>query len=787
MFLRAEWRIVTYILAAVFLVTAANVLAFPSAGSNGVRVEGVVLNEAGQPVGNATVNVPALDRTVRTDSDGRFMLANLPDTKMLVEVSYVGYVSATVEVQPGDEPITVKLKERAIELGRITVTGSPNAADPLATPQDIQVMSGQALTANETASLGKVLENLPGVSSISTGPEAGKPVIRGLSGNRIRVMKDGVPMEHFQFSFRHQPVLNVSQAERVEVIQGAASILYGSDALGGVANVITKRLPSSQPGLSYMTGQVKGQYFSNNKERAGTVELEGASGMFGYRAGWTSRKADDFSTPEAATYAETGEAGTPKFTGKLPYTNFDQISGYAVAGLTGSFGNLWAEYDRYDSEQNYLLGDGSPIGQNLENDNLKLRGNFLLSPKVVLKPTLSFQRNVRQAKEGVSFEDDPDWAVDLVRTVYVARFDLVHNAIAGLNGTVGIDLNVQNQDTRASGLLPDADIMDIGVYAFEEHSWRRLTLNGGLRFDYRKHDADANPAMNLPDTAAGETDDVLKQDYSVMSGSAGVSYRLTENLTAASNLSIGFRAPDLFELHANGVHGGVQAFQVGDPYLDPERSYNIDAGLRLRTERVLAHATVYYNRIDNYIFLRNTGLDTTIGTTTLPILKADQTDGTITGVELSLEADLLSWLRLSTAYAALTSDNKETGEELPLMPADRLTAGLRFNLPGKGILRSPFAEVRVKHAWAKESAGTYEPFSQFDVIAFGTASTDAYTVLNLAFGATLSFEGQPITVNLEIENALDEEYVDFLDTYKGYALSMGRNVSLRLTAPFRIM
>ncbi len=760
------------------------------AASQGAVVHGVVTDENGHSLGNATVTVPALDMAIRVDSDGGFKLAGLPRTMIQIEVSHVGYSSAIVEINPteaAESPLTVVLKQRVVPVGQITVTGSPTAADPMKSPQDIRVVDEQQLAACETASLGKVLESIPGVSNISTGPQAGKPVIRGLSGNRVRVLQDGVPMEHYQFSFRHQPVLNLSQAERVEVIQGAASILYGSDALGGAANVITKRLPGAQPGASYLTGQLKGQLFSNNGERAGTVEFEGASGTVGYRAGFTGRRADDFRTPDEPTYAETHAPGDPKFTGELPFTNFDQLSGYAMIGVTRSFGNAWVEFDRYDSEQNYLLGDGNPIGQNIENDNLKVRGNLLLSPKVTIKPTLSFQRNVRQAKEGVGFEDDPEWAVDLVRSVYAVRLDLVHNDVWGLDGTVGVDLNVQNQETRASGLLPNADLFDLGVYAFEEWSFAKLTTNAGLRFDYREHEAEANPAMLLPDTAGGETDDVLTQEYSVMSGSAGVGYRLSDFLTLATNLAVGFRAPDLFELHAHGIHGGVQAFQIGNPYLNPERSYSLDGSVRFRTETATARATVYYNRIDNYIFLRNQGRDTTLGSTTLPILSADQTDGTITGVELSGEIATASWLRVSATYAATTSDNKATGEELPLMPADRITAGVRFEMPGHSLAKGTFAEVKIQHAMEKKSAGTYEPFSQFDVIPFGTASTDAYTLCDLSLGTTVTVNRQPVSINLEIENLFDKAYVDFLDTYKGYALSMGRNVILRMQVPLRIL
>ncbi len=361
-------RILLYATAFVLLLgllSAHRAIAATNSGLSDRTVKGVVIDENGAPLANVTITIPSHDRAVRTDRDGEFVLRNLPGSRLRVEVSYVGYTTSLVELDltnQRDESIRVQLEPRAVRIRQITVTGSPTTYDPLTSPQDIQSVSGHQLMSNETAALGKVLESLPGVSNISTGPQAGKPVIRGLSGNRIRVMKDGVPMEHYQFSFRHQPVLNVSQAERVEVVQGTASILYGSDALGGVANVITKSLPGTGSRQAYLNGVLKGQYFTNNREWAGGIELEGASGVFGCRLGLTGRQADDFRTAEAATFAETGRPGDPKFTGELPFTNFDQYSGFVLVGASGSFGSIQAIYDSYDSEQNYLLGNGNPIG-----------------------------------------------------------------------------------------------------------------------------------------------------------------------------------------------------------------------------------------------------------------------------------------------------------------------------------------------------------------------------------------------------------------------------------------
>nr|MBN2277577.1 TonB-dependent receptor [candidate division Zixibacteria bacterium] len=754
------------------------------------QISGLVVDRNGAPIANANISIPGLNRVIPTDLEGRFIIRNLPSNRIRIELSHISYTSTTLEINLNEnlqKELRIVLSESPIQGNGIVVTGAPVPTNTLKTPQDIQILGGQKLLVGETAALGKTLERLPGISNISTGPQAGKPVIRGLSGNRVRILKDGVPMEHYQFSFRHQPVLNLDQAERVEVVQGAASILYGSDALGGAVNIITKALPMSGTDNRYMKGLIKGQYYSNNKERLGGLELYGVNGMLGYRVGINSRKADNFNTSDEPTYAETNMAGDPKFTGELPYTNFTQNSGFALVGFSGSFGNVQAIYDRYDSEQNYLLGDGNPIAQNLENDNIKITGNFLVNSGLNLKPTLNYQRNVRQAAEGSCFEDDPEWDVDLVRSVYVARLSAVHDKIYGISGTIGIDLNVQNQETRASGLLPDADIFDLGLFMFEEYTHDNLTLNAGLRYDYREHEAKANAAMLLPDTAAGETDDVLTQYYNVVTGSAGANYQLTDVLTLASNFSIGFRAPDIFELHAYGIHAGVQAFQIGNPYLDPERSYSVDASLRLRTERALAKATVYYNRIKSYIYLENQGRDTTIGTTILPILIADQTNGTITGIELSGEFNIFSWLKLDAAYSATSSDNSATGEELPLMPADKISTELCFLQPNKGFLGSPFAEIRMKHVMSKKSAGEYEPFSQFDIIPFGTASTEAYTIFSISLGTSVNLYSQPISVFIEVENLFDKAYVDFLDTYKGYALSMGRNISCKIQIPFNVL
>ncbi|NOY88625.1 MAG: TonB-dependent receptor [FCB group bacterium] len=752
-------------------------------------IQGQVTDVKGNPLVSANVIIPSLETGTSTDKKGHFILKDLPATELRIQFGFVGYKSEIRKVNLFSRPnvvLNIKLKTTAIEANGIIVTGSPLAINIQKSPKDIQVMCQSDLQRLSSASLGKTLEYIPGISNISTGPQVGKPVLRGLSGSRVLVMKDGIPMEYFQFSSRHMPVLNLSQAQRVEVVRGSASILYGSDALGGAVNVIDKPIPNPISGKGFLKGTFHSQYFSNNNERSGGVDIEGFANGLGYRIGISDRLGDDFHTPDEKTYAETKEIGAPKFTGKIPYTNFRQSSGFAQIGTHGNFGNAQIIYDRWINKQNYLLPDGNPLGQFLKNDNLKSRGNFFLGKKLIFKPTLSFQRNHRQVAANHTYEGHPNWDVDLLRTVYVARLELLHTNIKKFNGTMGIEANYQAQNTKKSGLEPNAHIFNFASFLFEELPLNRLTLNAGIRLDLRHQKAKKNEAIKLPDYQNGETDNVLTQDYSEMSGSIGYNYQLTDYLSFSNNFGAGFRAPNIFELHAYGIHAGVAAFQIGNPYLKPERSYDLDFSLKLHAENIMTKATLYRNEINNYIYLRNQGMDTTINPT-LPIYSSDQTDGTIWGLELSSTINIFSWLQGSINYSTLSSNNKATGAELPLMPADKINGYFKLSHKNLSVIKNPFIQIEYKYVFDKKSAGVYEPFSQFDTTPFGTASTKDYTVINISFGGTLFLDNHPVNVYLRIDNLLNNTYRDFLDTYKGYALSPGRNIVFKLSLPFSII
>ena len=781
------------------------------AQSNRGTVTGTVTDADGTPLPGVQVVDPALQRGTTTASDGTYRLTNLPVGDHTLEFRFVGYQTAVREVtlSAGETvSVDVSLKTRVLETEGVTITGTARARSTLRAPQDVDVLGTQQLETGRSASLGTLLqENVGGVSSIQTGSQAGKPVLRGLSGNRVVLLKDGIAQEYYQFGVRHFPTTNASEAERVEVVRGASSILYGSDALGGAINVISKPAPTTGVDELEVDGSAATQYHTNNNERAASLDVSAAQGNVGWRVGAERRVAGNFQTPDGPTFFETQRGGTygdPKYTGEVPFTNFEQWSGYGQVGMQGAFGTVQLYGDYWSNAHNFLLPTGGPnddnpnspppngLGQNLVHSNVVAKGN-LVTDAFVFKPRLSWQRSVRQSgAPGTTLDDIRDdgglggfdYPLDLKTDIYTGRLEVAHPTIGALSGTIGAEVQHQDADTRGPAeLQPSARTWNTGVFFFEDLDLDPVTLSFGGRVDVRTVEA-------VPNDRTTDADQ-LENTYTTLSGAVGASYTFGHGYAIATNLSSGFRAPSVFELYASGVHGGVAAFQVGNPGLEPERSYSADLSFRVRRDRITAEVTGYVNAIQNYIYLENTG-GTDAGSG-LPIFAASQTDAVIPGVEATVETSPLTWLQVGGSTAILDGRGEGLGAQrddgqLPLLPANTVSGFVRWVPGDTGPLTNSRVEVNVKRAFQKDAAGRFEPFAQFDAgfgPPFGTASTRAYTLVHVRARTTLALGlGAPVTVSVGVQNLLDETYRDFLDTYKGYALSPGRDVRIGLSTRF---
>jgi iron complex outermembrane receptor protein/hemoglobin/transferrin/lactoferrin receptor protein len=395
-----------------------------------------------------------------------------------------------------------------------------------------------------------------------------------------------------------------------------------------------------------------------------------------------------------------------------------------------------------------------------------------------LKPTLSWQNNLRRANSpGTPRSAGYDGTIHLEFDRYVARLEAIHGALGPFDGgTLGVEYTQKTQDSRGTTVLaPGGEVSNLALFAFESKDIGAWTLQAGLRHDWHSVTGDAGRTRAPVDFVGRDS-----HDFAVFTGSLGAVYRLTGQVAIASNISRGFRAPSLFELYADGVHGGVAAIQEGNPDLDPEKSINVDLGLRWNTPSLQGSATVYRNAISDYIYLQDTGN----ARNGLPIFAYQQDDALLTGLELEASWQPTDQLEFSGALDLVRGTNDRTNEDLPLLPADSLRLDATYWFAERGPIREPYLTIGMRHAAAKDAAPG-EPFAQFDRLPFGTASTDAYTLADLELGfAFRAFGNRLARVDLAVRNLFDTEYRDFLDTYKGYALSPGRDVRVSLSIPF---
>ena len=738
----------------------------------------------------ANVALPSLSRGTVTNEKGEFILTNLPNGKHRLVISYIGYESEIRTIDLESEQvvdIVVHLKPTTISTEPVVVTGNPYASDPLSSPQDISSLSGREKLKSESSSLGKTLENMPGIYNLSAGSVAGKPVIRGHTGERVLILSDGIAQEYQQYGERHSPNIDAFSYDRIEVIKGAASLLYGSDAMGGAVNLIPYAFHFAEKGGFDLSGAFNGGFISNNNEYMTGIRFNGSGELFSVYDNVVRRKADNFFTPDVDPYSKTLKRDDPKFTGEIPNTNFEQLNGSIGIGFLSPIGIMSVDYDHYLNKNNFLLPDGNPIGLRLENQIVNIKGNLPFD-KFIVKPKFSYQRNNRQATQsGLNYLALPDSAaVDLILDVYTVRIEAENVDVMDLSGTLGTEIKYyDHQNVGKVPLQPTGNFTNYALFLFEEWQADKLILNFGARFDYRNqifYGTTTNPLLPKDD----------KRSYSNLSGSFGAAYKLTNQLTVTGNISRGFRTPSFFNLYVYGEHGGVFAFQIGNPNLKNETSLDLNSSVRFRNELFNANISLFHNVINDYIFLYNAPTHPLAPANKPFVFAHDQSDASITGLELSADAGLVDWLLISGSYSFIKSEFSSgtwKNGELPLMPPNRLSIGVKLLLPNFSTFRFPYISLNTKFVSSKKAAGIYEPFGQFDDgigpdIPFGVCSTEKYNSVDLGLGFNLCLFDQPLSFDFSVTNLLDEVYRDFLDTYKGYALSPGRSINFKINVPF---
>ncbi|MES2523818.1 MAG: TonB-dependent receptor [Gemmatimonadota bacterium] len=714
-------------------------------------VIGTVRDTAGAPIGNVQVVVSGVNRNAITDDRGEFVLRGLPAGTYhidLVRIGYVGEHQVVVVPETGpDVRVTIVMRVATVRLSSVNVTATPTGADLLNVTQATVQLSGKELQRALSTSVGGTLAGEPGMASRYSGPLANAPVIRGLTGERVLVLQDGERAGDLSSAASdHLNAVDPSSAERIEVIRGPASLLYGNSAIGGVVNVISNEIPTSVPGR--MSGYVLGQ---GESVTPGGV---GAAGLL---------------LPLGKSFAITARGGFRQFEslrvgGGFTQPNTDGSTNYATVGggFVGSHASVGVVYRQMDFEYGLPFADGE---EQVRLDGIRRMAALQSTVHTGFAPISSVRIDgTVQSYKHDEIEDTGEIGTRFRLKTQTANV-LARTHFGSMGGAIGVQgLFRQYAPAGDEAFTPGADNDNIAAYIYQEFPFAASRVEGarpqlqfGARYDYfsiatKPRTPDDEERFGTP----------TSRSYSNVAASVGLSVPLAPDVSITGNISRGFRAPTVEELFANGFHAAVGTFDVGNATLDPEQSTGFEAGLRASSGRTFAQLNGYYDFIDRYIAPRAVGMQDVDGSD-VPLVNYVQADAKLYGAEAQIETKL-PYSLVGGLLADFTRASFRDGSgNLPYIPAARLGGSLRYDngkFSAGGDARRVFGQTRVSG----------------DALDL---PTDAYTMINVSTSWLFTVKGSTVhSLTLRADNVLDEQYRDATSRIKSFAFNPGRNLSV---------
>ncbi|MFC4278231.1 TonB-dependent receptor [Achromobacter aloeverae] len=563
-------------------------------------------------------------------------------------------------------------------LAPVIITGNPLGNEALTSPSSI--LEGKQLDLRREGTLGQTLNGLPGVSTTTYGPMVGRPIIRGLDGDRIRIMNNGLgSVDASSLSFDHAVPMDPISADRIEVIRGPAALLYGGNAVGGVVNVLDDRIPTDP--VNGIHGTAQGDWGGANNDRTGAVQVEGGDGKFAIRADAYTRNTSELRIPGYAWSShirgQDGDAGNgPR--DRLPNSDGSVHGGGVGMSWTGDSAYAGLSYSGYDSDYGSVAEDSVRLKMRQQrfgaSGEVRDLDGFFRSLKADFAYTDYQHKEVDDGETGTIFKNHG----------YEARIEARHRDFGPVSGSMGLQISQTTFSALGDeALVPSTDTSNFALFDLEQ--WKvndRLTLSAGGRVEYTR----------LSPSAGGNDRflDASKRDFTATSFALGAIYKLDSRWSVAANAAYTERAPTFYELYANGPHEATGQYLIGNPNLNKERSFSGDLGLRYENGPNKSNFGVFYTHFRNYITEMNTGLYADDDGNIVP---ANTDDALSQAVYRAAPADFYGFeasttmrvlergahkldLNLSGDYTH--ARNSDTGEPLPRIPPLRLGMGLDY-------------------------------------------------------------------------------------------------------------
>lgn len=720
-----------------------------------------------EPLIGVTIFVPELGRGTVSDKQGLFAMEGLPARNLTIQFSYIGYATALKKINPSEQgELDVHLTSATASVDEVVVSAA-YVMSKERSPISIEKIDRQSILRNPSPSLMTALAKTPGVSEVSLGPGISKPVIRGLSFSRVLSVYQGARFENQQWGADHGLGLTETGLSGIEIIKGPASIIYGSGAMAGVVNLIEEA--DAQAGE--VSGDLNLRMYSNSLGRRLDAGVKGA-GQEGFF--WSLRGASE----SHADYLDG--SGSP-----VGNTRFQTQNLKTGVGLRKGWGDTRIRYTFLKQKLGILDETNQELLVTSRNDRAlqlpfqDVTDHFLNSESNVflgddkLKATFGYHWNFREETEDEF--NQVDLGLQQSNFMYdIKYYKSVWEQTELIFGLQGFYLNTVNYEDAAEILIPDATKDDRSLYALFNYSNPEWVVQGGIRYDYRKVMADASGQNFLDygfELEGSPESRTLSRSFDGMTGSAGATFRPSENWRFRLNVASGFRAPDLAELYSNGPHPGTARFEQGSADFVREQNIQSDLGVRYRQADFGLSVEGFYNRVNNYIYFSPT--DEQMGD--LTIWRFEQDNAGLYGGEalLDIHPSGMPWVSGSTSYSMVIGKRRSDQSYLPYIPAFRWNQDLTFTLNELGKLKRPYLNLTGSLVLDQNRPALLEE------------STPGYFIMGLHFGSEFNLWHQDLNASLSANNLLNVHYLDHMSLYRPFGVrQLGRNISLSLRFKF---
>lgn len=691
----------------------------------------VTLEDTGKPVHGVRVVILELNRTTDTDDNGKYEFKNLPAGKynVVAKLDRVPDLVQAVELKQGSTvEIDFQIRLR-VATEQVSVTASLNEETALNSIQSTESLNSIEIAEKNSLSLGELLESESGVAKRSSGPASSRPVVRGFDGDRVLVLQDGMQTGSLgSQSSDHADPIDPLAVERVEVVKGPSTLLYGSNGIGGVVNAVTEH-DQAHPGLrGYLTGLGS----TNSYQAGGSAGLEYGTAHWSLWGNGGGQRANDYDTPLGRVTNSFVRAG-----------NSNVGSGYY-----GDHTSLSADYTydwrRYGIPFNPENAD-EIVFIKMRRHGVHIRGGLKDLDSFVTGGDFSLQYNDYKHDEINSLNGEVN--TNFNNRLFSYRGVLDQRKVGIFSGNFGV--SGFHRDYKTSGeeaIAPPTTQANFAAFGVERLEFPRVTVQFGGRVDHTSYDQDV----------------YVDRSFTGFSGAAGARVKLWEGGAFVANYTHSYRAPSLEELYNNGPHRGNSVFEIGNPNLMRERGDGLDISLRHSTSRLAGEINFFYYRLTDFIFLAPTGAVED----GLPVTLYSQAKARFRGTEVKFDVGLTKSLWLRTSLDYVDADLTSISTPVPRIPPLRGRIGLDWNY--KGFRLNP--EVTM--------------VNRQDQIFPLETPTAGYTTFGLNGSYTFASQHMAQVISLSAFNLGDRLYRNHLSFIKDFAPEIGRGVRLTYTMRF---